>query len=175
LVPVANQIRAYNLETGEAFSLSTQSGERPVWDPVGDTFLYTDIHVSDDNFAVHLLQAVSATEVINLSGEQAEVNDGNPSWSPDGQWIAFNRKTPYAMEGQQIWLMLSDGGAAEPLTTQLNISFGRPEWSPNGRFLTFQGFDIEQPGSDFAIYLFDLETRQLQEIIAAGIQPSWLP
>ncbi len=179
LVPLANQIQANNLETGAIFSLPTQSGERPLWHPVDDLLLYTDINVSDDTFAVHLLQTEAVNgvigEVVDLSGEDAAVNDGNPSWSPDGQWIAFSRKTPYAMEGMQIWLMRSDGSEAEPLTTQLNLNFGRPEWSPDGRFLAFQGFDIEQPNIDPAIFLLDLQTRELQKIIPAGIQPHWLP
>jgi Tol biopolymer transport system component len=79
------------------------------------------------------------------------------------------------MEGKQIWLMRPDGSEAEPLTTQLTINFSRPYWSGDGRFLTFQGFDIEQPEIDPAIYLLDRETRQLQKIVPAGIQPRWLP
>lgn len=57
-----------------------------------------------------------------------------PVWSPDGQWIVFNRATEsesglYRMhpDGTGIQLIVSDGGS--------------PLWSPNGQWIAFRSHD----------------------------------
>jgi TolB protein len=49
----------------------------------------------------------------------------DPTWSPDGQWIAFS------MRGD-IWKVPADGGEATQLTSGPNYHF-EPAWSPDGR------------------------------------------
>src|SRR4051812_480684 len=43
------------------------------------------------------------------------VRDGNPRWSPDGQWIAFT--SDRGGGAPQIWLLPLVGGEPLPLTT----------------------------------------------------------
>jgi len=58
-------------------------------------------------------------------------NDGNPSWSHDGQWIYFDS----ARTGeQQIWKIPANGGEAIQLTR--DGGFG-PLESPDGKFLYY--------------------------------------
>jgi dipeptidyl aminopeptidase/acylaminoacyl peptidase len=51
----------------------------------------------------------------------------NPSWSPHGRWIAFDR-------GRQIWVVDSHGGRPRQVTT---LGGRKPAWSPDGGRIAF--------------------------------------
>ena len=95
----------------------------------------------DGHRIVHLrfLTGVSGEEIFSMdsTGGEAlrlttnEMNDRNPVWSPDGQWIAwtaFGRGRPEA-----IWLMGSDGSEQQELTP----GGSSPSWSPGSDRLVF--------------------------------------
>ncbi|MFL6352765.1 MAG: hypothetical protein ACJ74Z_13080 [Bryobacteraceae bacterium] len=75
--------------------------------------------------------------VANIDGTQAkDISnsagfDGWPTWSPDGQWIAFasNRLGP-ANVGQ-IFVVHPDGAGLKQISS--NGSFAQPAWSSDGR------------------------------------------
>lgn len=70
------------------------------------------------------------TQQTNLTQHPAQ--DLDPSWSPDGTTIAFQRKTA---TGSEIWLMGSGGTAQTQLTHTLRgaAPYARwPRWSPDG-------------------------------------------
>lgn len=65
---------------------------------------------------------------------RGQVRDGNPRWSPDGQWIAF---TGTRGDGPpQIMLLPLAGGEPLPLT-RLHHGAGTPVWSPDGTHIAF--------------------------------------
>ena len=55
------------------------------------------------------------------------------AWSPDGQWIAFQK--PYG----QIYLVHPDGSGLHevPLSLPSGMGASTPSWSPDGQWLTF--------------------------------------
>jgi hypothetical protein len=60
-----------------------------------------------------------------------------PSWSPDGQWVAF------AMGGSLWRMKVSNGhgdGVAEEILREREY-LSSPEWSPDGRFLAYTADD----------------------------------
>ncbi|GAA3566688.1 serine hydrolase [Amycolatopsis ultiminotia] len=72
--------------------------------------------------------------------------DTAPAWSPDGARIAFVR----AQDGPgQVWLLPSDGGEAEQVTT-LPLGAGSPVWRPDGGAIAFSApVDLAaEPGED---------------------------
>ena len=62
------------------------------------------------------------------------VRDGNPRWSPDGQWIAFTSSRGGG--APQLWLLPLAGGDPLQLTT-LHHGAGTPVWSPDSARIAF--------------------------------------
>lgn len=172
--PLAQEVQAYNLKTAQTFLIQSRTGESGAWSPDSAFLLFTEAEVLPDAFAVAIFRANLATsEVVKLSGE-TPYTDGWPAWSPDGQWLAFNRKLPNEASGKQVWLMRTDGSEARPLTAEPNFHYGPPAWSPDGQMLLVQRYNLAAAGSP-GIWLINVATGELQEMAPLGIQPTWFP
>jgi Tol biopolymer transport system component len=87
----------------------------------------------------------AAREILSLGEDEV----GAPAWSPDGRWIAFDRRAPATGLGapplgsSQLWLMRPDGSGLRQLTNLTDAdATGPPAWSPDGRrlaFITYRG------------------------------------
>ena len=69
-------------------------------------------------------------------------DDGSPSWSPDGNRIAFVRRAgvsePGSAADDDIYVIdARPGAAAKALTDFVGPDGGRPAWSPDGRWIAF--------------------------------------
>ena len=96
----------------------------------------------------------------------------SPSWSPNGQFIAFawNRKYgPGAPGGQDIYIM----DIASKRWTQLTHDEGRedfPSWSPDGRHIVFQR---EKGGSEIWTMLSDGTEQHRLTQSSGNSMPNW--
>lgn len=172
--PLAQEVQAYNLETAQTFLIQSRTGESAGWSPDSRELFFTEAEVLPDSFSVVIYRAnLASGEVVKLSGD-IPYTDGWPALSPDGEWIAFNRKLPNEASGKQVWLMRRDGSEARPLTSTPALHFGPPTWSPDGQTLLFQRYELTAAG-DPAIWLLNITTGEMQEIAPLGIQPTWLP
>ena len=63
-----------------------------------------------------------------------------PSWSKDGQWLAFGVGMPFGAvaENVDIWKSRSDGSEAVNLTPDSDANNAFPDFSPDGRRLVFR-------------------------------------
>lgn len=57
----------------------------------------------------------------------------NPTWSPDGRWIAFG--TWSDAEGGALWRVRADGAGEPERLTEAPALYRDPEWSPDGRWI----------------------------------------
>jgi dipeptidyl aminopeptidase/acylaminoacyl peptidase len=89
------------------------------------THLYSHIAVFD--------LATRQTRVIT----KGQVDDGSPSWSPDGKQIAFISKRGHAdpdrTSNEDVWIVdAREGAEPRQLTRTPEDESGRPAWSPDG-------------------------------------------
>jgi TolB protein len=75
--------------------------------------------------------------------------DSSPSWSPDGQWLAFET---YVNENLEVAVVNVDSGEVVPLT-QDPASDHSPVWAPDGRNVAF----ISTRGGDSDVWLANLD------------------
>jgi TolB protein len=90
-----------------------------------------------------------------------------PSWSPDGQWIAF------AMDGS-IWkARAGESTAYEMIHAREYLS--SPEWSPDGKWIVYTADDN---GNSINLVLFSVETGMSTPLTAGNfenLEPAWSP
>jgi len=60
---------------------------------------------------------------------KSEAREFQPTWSPDGQWLAY---VTWTVEGGHIWKARADGSGAPQQLTRVAAFYREPAWSPDG-------------------------------------------
>ena len=92
--------------------------------------------------------------------------------SADGQWILF---VALALSENQARLQLvrSDGQELQTLFCASMNEIGSIQWSPDSQHVAFTA--LASGGQDTAIYVLDLATARLEQIVVGNYTPqSWL-
>lgn len=98
-------------------------------------------------------------ESMNVHGEMPSEWYSSPTWSPTGEWIAYEHYAIDSLFG--IWLVRPDGSDAHFETRGTS-----PDFSPDGKKLALAG-----------IFVYDLVTKKRTQLTFEGnnVFPSWSP
>ena len=150
-------------------SVETVTAEAPtptsIPEPIPCTIAFdTD---RDGNQEIYSM-ASDGSELVNLSNNPGA--DMDPSWSPDGNQIAFVSNRVNDLDGGQfIYIMDADGTNVRQLSLENESQW--PDWSPDGFWITYENkgdiFKIKADGSGASINL----THSPEQ----DIQPAWSP
>jgi Tol biopolymer transport system component len=124
----------------------------------------------DGNFEIYTMSEDGSDET-RLTEEDA--NDFDPSWSPDGDKIAFVSFRD-GSNNMEIYVMNADGTDQTRLTE--NDALDRePSWSPDGEKIAF----ASNRDGNYEIYVMDADgsdvTRLTDNDDALDREPSWSP
>jgi Tol biopolymer transport system component len=100
-----------------------------------------------------------------------DVDDESPSWSPDGEKIAFESDRDGPVE---IYVMDADGSDVTRLTNSANNDLfnTNPSWSPDGEKIAFES----NRDDDHEIYTMDADDgSDVTRLTTNGREPSWSP
>jgi Tol biopolymer transport system component/DNA-binding winged helix-turn-helix (wHTH) protein len=84
------------------------------WSPDGRFLAFSDRESDAESFGVYLLALESGEKRKLVSPGGQHWGDKDPSFSPDGQWVAFTRSV--SMNTQDVYRIAIDGGEPERLT-----------------------------------------------------------
>ena len=147
----------------------------PSWFPDGERIAFSsnrDGHfrgVAGITSEIYMMDADGGNEQRLTNNRQ---NDRYPSWSPDGERIAFSSDRKGDLENFDIYVMDADGGNQRRLTNHRSDD-GYPSWSPDGKRIVFSS----QRDGNSEIYVINAggawHPRRLTNNHHADVTPTW--
>lgn len=174
---------------GKTVRFANQTGQGGDWQPDGAAFLAPEIFFLDPGTAsgVSGLERLADSHLLRYdprSGRSQDltevdgIEDASPAYSPDGAFLAFARKyldTRRWTPGRQIWLRDLRTNQARPVTADVIYNHYDLKWSSTSDRLAFVRFNQSALNEPPEVWMLDLTSGNLQQVVVEGYAPQWLP
>lgn len=146
----------------------------PSWSPDGKRLVVMADSCGDDEQCPADLSNPFELFVVDVDGTDArrltsnDGYDGDPHWSPDGEWIAFTGD-------DGVYLIRPDGSGRKRILPG-DWPYARG-WSPDGRKFLYEEIDAD-PAVGIEVAVLDVETgetRRLSNEQGHDLLPTWSP
>jgi serine/threonine protein kinase/Tol biopolymer transport system component len=160
------QVWLYDLprETLTRFTFEGNANSRPVWTPDGKRIVFYSNKDGPLNLFWQLADGGGGLERLTTS----EDLQAPTSWSPDGQFLAFNENSPTTGDDILV-LQLSDRKVQPFLRTPFDES--NPRFSPDGRWIAYMS--DESGRNEIYVQPFPGPGGKLQVSRDGGREPVW--
>ncbi|HWR27610.1 MAG TPA: hypothetical protein VN377_04130 [Candidatus Thermoplasmatota archaeon] len=152
------------------------ANNHPSWSPDGSAIVYESL--GDENSGTTVSNANIYVVNSDGTGMRSVTNEpsyeGQPSWSPDGNKIAFVyvKAEGDGYSNYHIYEMNADGSNWVQLTNRsITVNNQNPDWSPDGTKIVFTGDGDEHQG----VFCIKLVDKSLTFVGALGGKPTWSP
>jgi serine/threonine protein kinase/Tol biopolymer transport system component len=133
----------------------------PRWSPDGKQLVFFDYETGKPT-RIYLVSADGGTPQAMMPGGPETQTD--PTWSPDGNSVAFGGVIRTAMDGIHIFDLKTRQVSNLPGSEGLYS----PRWSPDGRYM------VGMPADSLGLRLFDFETQKWAVLSnTAAAYPGW--
>jgi serine/threonine protein kinase/Tol biopolymer transport system component len=113
----------------------------PVWSLDGSLFAYVTDRNGLDEIWLRTREDRSIDRPLVTQrdfGDDRTIMLSSPSFSPDGQRIAYQRNAQRPIWPLRIWISLTAGGPPVPLLPPAHEGYqGAPSWSPDGQWIAY--------------------------------------
>lgn len=175
------QIRVLHVRLGTNYTIPSLNWDNGTFSLDGTQLVYSDIKLVGENLYASQLWIATFPEgegepgVAPLMAESQEDQGG--TWSPDGQWIAFGRRrVDWQLDrARQVWLYNVQTGEQKQLTDEPNYNSSFYIWSPASTQLLIQRFDLETQFPKTELWVYDLASDTMTQLIADGYLGRWMP
>jgi len=151
----------------------------PAWSPDGHLFAYVTDRSGQDEIWLRARDGGSGERpLITQSdfGDDRTIMLGSPSFSPDGQRIAYQRNASKPIWPLRIWVSQTAGGPPVPLVPASHEGFqSAPTWSPDGRWIAY----TEWTGRQWSLVKVRVGSGDAPVVLRTdgvpNASPSWSP
>jgi serine/threonine protein kinase len=140
----------------------------PVWSPDGTKIAFSSNRAGNGQVNLFL-------KTLNAAGDeqmlfQADSEKFASSWSPDGQYIAFENWAPKSKGA--IWILpLASGSEPKPLLQSSAFNYLQPQFSRDGYFVAYTSDESGRP--EIYVQPFPTSGEKSQISLNGGIYPIW--
>ena len=148
---------------------------QPAWSPDGKRIVFVSERAGHFRGEVGITSEIYVMDTDGGNQQRLTENrrsDLQPSWSPNGERIAFASDRRGDFENFEIYVMDTDGGNQQKLTNNRGYDWS-PSWSPDSRRIAFSS---DRDGRT-DIYVMDADGGNLQNLTNnrdADVSPAWL-